>query len=543
MGLNTVEGARGFVFNGDLVSVAQLQGALDTILDGRKKLGDEAAFADLARQLQMEIEQQHYSAALESLLKDGGELMAAGRYSEAIDRLEGAREVGGEAEVRALLDSARAAAAILEERQFVEETLAAAGKLQSDGAWSQGLGALERALSRYPHNSALVQTADRLRDRVELERARAAIERHRALIRQEIDGSQWQRAAEALRNARAEFPGDRGFDDLAERIETGLYEEGWRALESRVNRDLTANALSQAQMNLESEATRTVYANDPRWKALAQEIARRREYEEALLEAERHRKAGSLSEAEELLTAVINQGPRDKRAQQMRGAIQSQRSEALRQQEIARINQGIRECLTRDDLARAAAELAAARSRYPGESIWSELQAGLDARQQSLRHQADIAAAQDGVRQALARDDVRRAVAVWVGARAKYPGEAVWTTLEEEINAREAVLKRQAGISAAEKGVREALSRDDIRQAVAALMAARARYAGEPAWATLEAEINARQAVLKRQYEIASIAESVRRWLNLDHPKDDPEGRRSRSNKSDDRRNSAWSDD
>jgi serine/threonine-protein kinase len=511
-----------------------VQGALDTILEGRKSLGDEAAFADLAHQLEMEIEQQRYSAALEGLLKDGNELMAAGRYSEAIERLDSAREFGGEAEVRALLDSARAAAAINEERRYVEETLAAAGKLQFEGAWSQALGALEQGLSRYPHNSSLVQTADRLRDRVELERARSSIERHRAIIRQEIDGSQWIRAAEALRKARAEFPGDRAFDDLADQLDAGLYEEGWRAVEARVNHDLAANALSQAQGNLENEATRTVYANDPRWKALAQEVAQRREYEEALLEADRRRKAGSLSEAEDLLTEIINQGPRDKRAHQMRGAIQSQRSETLRQQEIARITQGIREHLEQDDPAQAASELAAARSRYPGESVWTELQAGLDARQQSLRRQADIAAAEDGVRQSLRRDDIRQAVSVWIAARAKFPGEAVWTTLEAEINARQAILKRQREIAAIAESVRRRLNRDhtragleaipvtamrkallsrrreDLPPAMAELEAARAKYPGEHLWDTLQAEIDARRAVLDAE---SAIAERVSQCL------------------------------
>jgi len=55
----------------------------------------------------------------------------------------------------------------------------------------------------------------------------------------------------------------------------------------------------------------------------------------------------------------------------MRGAIQVQRSETLRQQAITRIAQGIREQLSRDDLAQAESELAAARTRYPGESAWA----------------------------------------------------------------------------------------------------------------------------------------------------------------------------
>ena len=494
-----------------------VQGALETILEGRKSLGDEAAFADLAHQLEMEIEQQRYSAALEKLLKDSSELMAAGEYSEAIDRLESASEFGGEAEVRALLDSARAAAAIHEERSYVEETLAAVEKLQSEGAWSEALGAVEQGLSRYPHNSRLVQSADRLRDLVELEQARAAIERHRAAIRQEIDSSRWQHAAEALRKARAEFPGDRAFDDLADRVDAGLYEEGWRAVEERVNHALSANSVSQALGTLENEATRTIYANDPRWKALALDVTKRREYEEALVEAERHRKAGSLSEAEELLTQIINKGPRDKRAQQLRGAIQSQHLEALRQEEIARITQGIREHLTRNDLARAESELSAARTRYPGESIWSELQAGLDGCQQALRRQADIAAAEKGVRKSLRRDDIPHALAVWADARARFPDHAVWETLEAEIRARQEVLQRRTDIAATENSVRQSLGGGDIRHATAVLAAARERFPGEAIWETLEAEIKALEAALQRQYEIAAISESVRRWLNRDH--------------------------
>jgi hypothetical protein len=233
-----------------------------------------------------------------------------------------------------------------------------------------------------------------------------------------------------------------------------------------------------------------------------------------LLEAERRRKAGSLSEAEELLTAIIDQGPRDKRAQQLRGAIQSQHSESVRQQEIARITQEIRDCLTRNDLARAASELAAARTRYPGESIWTELQAALDGRQQSLGREADIAAAQDGIREALGRDDIRQAIAVLTAARGKLPDEAVWATLEGEIRARHAVVKRRTDIAAAETGVRQALGRDDIAQAAALLNAARGKYPGESLWPTLEAEINARQAASQRQRDLTAVAESVRRRLN-----------------------------
>lgn len=513
-----------------------LQGALDTILKGRRDLGDEAAFADLARQLEMEIEQQRYSAGLESLLKESRALMAGGKFSEAADRLASAGEFSGEAEVHALLDSARSAAAIEEERRFVEVTLAAAGKLESEGELAPARGAVEQGLARYPHNSSLTQTAERLRDLVEQQRRRALIERHRTMIRLEIEDGEWKRAQAALRKARAEFPGDSAFDDLAGRVEAGLYEDGWRKVEARVNQRLAENDLSQAEKNLEDQATRTLYAQDPRWKALAQEVARRREYETALLEADHQRNAGRLSDVETLLTGIINQGPPDKRAHQMRDAVRRQRSETLRQAEIARIAEGIRERLKRGDLEQAGPELAAARARYPGESVWTELQAELDTRQQALRRQADIAAAEESVRQALGRDHIRQAVALLMAACGKFPGEAVWTTLEDEINARQAVLKQQHEISAMAESVRRWLSRDhtqadleavsltgmreallqrrreDLRPAMAELDAARAKYPGEDLWGTLQAAIDARRAFLDAEGEIAErVSQSLER--------------------------------
>ncbi|SPE34759.1 hypothetical protein SBA6_40044 [Candidatus Sulfopaludibacter sp. SbA6] len=514
-----------------------LRGALDTILKGRRDLGDEAAFADLARQLEMEIEQQRYSAGLENLLKEGRELMAGGKYSDAVDRLASAREFSGEAEVHALLDSARPAAAIEEERRFVEVSLAAAGKLESEEEWAQALGAVQRGLARYPHNSSLAQTAERLRDRLEQQHRRALIERHRAMIRLEIEDGEWKRAQAALRKARAELPGDSAFDDLAGRVEAGLYEDGWRKVEARVNQRLAENDLSQAEANLRDQATLTLYAQDPRWKALAQEVVRRREYETALLEADRQRNAGRFSDVETLLTGIINQGPPDNRAGQMRDAIRIERSEALRQAEIARIAEGIRERLKRGDSAQAGPELAAARARYPGESVWTELQAELDARQQALRRQADIAAAEESVRQELGRDHIRQAVALLMAACGKFPGEAVWTTLEDKINARQAVLKQQQHeISAMAESVRRWLSRDhtqadlgavsltemrkallqrrreDLRPARTELDAARAKYPGEDLWGTLQAAIDARRAFLDAEGEIAErVSHSLER--------------------------------
>ena len=397
----------------------KLEAALDAIAKGRQEFGDEAAFADLARLLAAELEQQRYNTALESFLREGGELVAAGRYGDAIDRLGRAGEFSGEARVRILLDSARAAKALEEERRFVDEILSGAGKLEAAGKSDQALKAVEQALPRYSHNTSLMQAAERLRGLVALELRHAAIEKHRTKIGLEIQKGDWKRAETALRKARAEFPGEAGFDDLAAQVESGLYEDGWRAVAERVNQHLAANTPARAKSDLDDQRTLTLYANDPRWKSLVEEVNKRKGYEDALSEADRKRNEGRLSEAEELLTKVINHGPPDQRADQKLHAIQVQRSETLRQQEISRIAQEIGEHQAKGDLAQAESRLAAARARYPGESAWDELQGGLDA----LRRQARIAAVAEELRRTLAQGEVKKAAAGLAAARTRYPGE------------------------------------------------------------------------------------------------------------------------
>jgi hypothetical protein len=485
-----------------------LDSALDAITDGRRLLGDDSAFTELERQIEIEIEQQRHSEALNKVLSDARGLMAAGRYSEAVELLSGPAGLASEAEVRALLDSARAAAAIQEERRLVEQILASSAKLQAEANWNQALTGVEEGLARYPHNSSLRQAAGRLREKLEAEQRRSLIEQHRAAVLAEINSAQWKQAEASLRKARAEFPDETAFDELSERVQNGLYEEGWRELAERVNQNLADRNLSQAQGNLEEEETRTMYALDPRWQALAGKVA---------------------------------------------GAIQQHRSETLRQAEIARKAEEIRECLKRNQLDQAALDLAAARTRYPGENEWSELQAELDTQKEAARRQNDLAAAEAGIEQALSRDDVRLAWSGLFAARQRFPSEMVWTGLETRIRAREEELQHEQEIARSAERIRFLLSRDhvaaggeaafpqntkivlrrrgeDLRAAMAEWEAARGRYPAEPIWGALQKECDARRAFLGAEGEIAerlgweietgdlATAEALLRRARADYP-------------------------
>jgi hypothetical protein len=145
---------------------------------------------------------------------------------------------------------------------------------------------------------------------------------------------------------------------------------------------------------------------------------------------------------------------------------------------------------------KADALLAGTRAKYPDAGRL----AALESETGSLRAQWQRELAQslsDTIRSHPHKD-----MAKWFGPqirslREKDPDEPLWARLEAEIQALEALLRRQSDVAAAGVRAREFLQRDDVRQAVAQLDAARASYPGEPLWSTLQAEIDARQAEIE----------------------------------------------
>ncbi len=350
--------------------------ALTTVREGRRDFGEDRALVDLARQLEVEVEQQRYAAGLEALLSAGQALVRAGKYAEAIERLS-AEEYAGEAEVRALRESARAAAAIEEEKRFVEARLGAAARLEAEGSAEQGLGEIQEALNRYPNSPQLLEALDRLRHVVERVRRVRAMAHRAEEVRREIAERRWKRAQALVREAQREFAGENAFDDLAAEIDRGLFDAGLEEVRRRVQERLAANQVTDAER--EFEPTRTVFAHDPRWKELERAIAQRRAYEAALAEADRSRREGDLSGAEAALTGVIERAP-DLRATQMFEAIQAQRAEAARQAELAR----------QEEARRREAERQAELARQKeAERIEAERQAALARQREAERIEAE----------------------------------------------------------------------------------------------------------------------------------------------------------
>lgn len=497
-----------------LRAAGDLRGAMAEVAEGRRRLGEDATLVELARQMENE-ERKRYSAGLRDLVDAVRELMASGRNAEAVLRMGNAKEYAGEAEVLALLDSARMAAGAEDEKRVVGEAFRTAAGFRNQGDFQRAIGALESVLAKYPRNPSLAQGLERLRDEAGRDRRSSAIQQHRSAILREMEAGAWKNAEAAVRRARSEFPNESAFDDLADRVESGLREQGLHEAASRVK---SAPAASASAAGAQLEATSPVFSRDPRWKTLEEEVTRRRAYEEGLAEAERQRREGRLTAAEEVLTGLVASAP-DGRATQAIQTVQAQRGELA-----SAVAGRVRAALQRYDLRQANAELAAGRTGYPNEGFWASLQAEIDAWEAGMRAQAAIA---ESVQDFLRRDDLRQASAKLAEGRAKYQNEALWGRLQaeiearradprREIDARQSSLSRQDQVAAIVESVRERTRRGDLVRAAADLLAAQTKFPEERIWATLQAEIDGRHEQLGRKQQISAIAENVRSCLQRD---------------------------
>jgi hypothetical protein len=154
-------------------------------------------------------------------------------------------------------------------------------------------------------------------------------------------------------------------------------------------------------------------------------------------------------------------------------------------------------------LEKTCSRLDQARTKYPGEALWQTLQAATDARRAQLESEI-----RESVRNCLSLDPLDWYARAAETARARYPGDAFLEALQTELNARREPLQRLS-LAEFEGRVRESLKQGDLAAAQSRLTAARGKHPRAQVWAQLQAEIDARQAAIARQTEVAAAGASI----------------------------------
>lgn len=464
---------------GALRDGGQLEAGLEAISRGQQHIGDDPALRDFRAHLQTEMDQQRYAATLRDLVDSARMLIREGRHADAIAALEQGGQFRGEAEVASLLAAARTGDALARERQAEKVALARVDALEAQGDVEGALAALEQARRVYPHNAVLSQRAERLRSAIEEEQRNAREAAYHARIQGSIRMAEWESAEKLLRVARTEFPA--AFGDLEEQIRRALFDRAVERISSDVRQKLGAGRIQQAQE--EVERTRTLYAADPRWKLLEDEVERHRDYESGLARADDLRKRGDLGAAEEELTNLIEAGTLDDRATGLRDEVRDGRIAG----EIARAKEAVR----RRDFDGAQRVLDELRGWAP--AAWAtrieEASQGVGAARQDLienerrAHQARIAGEVRSIRDHLARGQPEKADAALLQARSAFPDEGVWEGLQKEIAVAAEAKRAEAAAREEQALVKSALAdaqafqlRREWQKAIQTLEPALARY-------------------------------------------------------------------
>jgi serine/threonine protein kinase len=300
----------------------RLREALDTIADGRKRWGVDAALTSLGVEIEVEIKQQRFAGGLRDLLKRAGALNSAGKHDEAIQAIQEAAEYKDEAEVKALLTSVMTAAAAREEKRTVDSLLEAARNIEAQGSPAQALGALQDALRKYPQATELSAAADRLRARI---------------------------AAEELARQRKER-------ELATTNATAAIREA-----------LQRDEISQAAAQLAQ--ARSQFGGESVWGVLEGEVEGRRRFLEALEAADRERQRGNFDAAEKLLARLKPAGGDAERVRAGRNAIASDRAAKRHLDEVADVRRHLEKLKGKGNQEAVLSWLGEMQRRFPEETF------------------------------------------------------------------------------------------------------------------------------------------------------------------------------
>ena len=310
------------------ISRLHREGALEPALQAAKAAAgeypDHKEFQDLVTEIAAELQERQRRARIDEAARRATALLESDP-SQAGELLKNTlAEVGPEAYLESLLTAAQRAAGRRQEQQVVNQILAQVQKLRASQQWRDALDELERAIEQYPRRSELRLSASEVR--AELDRI-ARTEKLRTTtqaIQEALAGGDLHKCGALIDDARKEFRGESGIEQLAAELARAQRAQGLAALTASVRQSLSRDDVEGAARQLAGSSDQL--AATPEWNALKTETDERRLYLSALETARQLAGQSRFSEAEQLLAPYVKAG--HKRAGQMQRTIVEQRVRA-----------------------------------------------------------------------------------------------------------------------------------------------------------------------------------------------------------------------
>jgi hypothetical protein len=546
-----------------LADGGRLDEALRAVMDAIGEFGEETSLIECKRNFQLERDQREYARGLQARLEQGRRLLAEGNPPGAIALLEDAMlEYPGEPEIALLLSSARGALAALRESEFVKQHRSQIAALETVGQYGAALALMEAALARYPGNAELLDTAGRLRQRLQEQERKRLFAAHVRRVEEAIQSEDWDSAATSCEEAQLDFPEEAALAEYSARIHGAQRQLAIQQLQAGVRASLASQDLEAADRRL--AAARLDFSQDPAWQALSLELERYRAYDGDLQRAVEACAAGAYDDAEELLRRWLAEAP-DPRAAKLFETVASARREAeerarreaqerarreaeeqARRREEAAVAKGRDDAdalIRKADYQGAIAVLDQLAGQYPGRpNIQRDREAVAEALERQRREAKELARRQQEAIVAKGRTDaeafVRKgdyqgATGILDQLAGEYPGhpdiqrdrEAAAEAMERQRNEAEGLARRQQEAIVA-KGRTDAeafVQKGDYQGAIGILDQLDGQYPGHPgiqrdreaAAEALERQRREAKELARRQQEEAAIASQRRHAADL----------------------------
>ena len=347
-----------------LADDGQLDAALRAVMDAIGEFGEETSLVECKRNFQLERDQREYARGLQARLEQGRRLLAEGNPAGAVGLLEDAMlQYPGEPEIGLLLSSARGALAALRESEFVKQHRSQIAALETVGQYGAALALMEAALALYPGNAELLDTAGRLRQRLQEQERTRLFATHVRRVEEAIQSGDWDSAATSCEAAQLDFPEEAALAEYSARIHEAQRQLAIQQLQAQVRGSLARQDLEAVERQL--AATRLSFSQDPVWQMLSLEFERYRAYDGDLRRAAEACAAGTYDHAEELLRRWLAEAP-DPRAAKLFESVSRVRREAEEQARRVAQERARREA---EELARRQQKAAIAEGRSDADAL------------------------------------------------------------------------------------------------------------------------------------------------------------------------------
>jgi tetratricopeptide (TPR) repeat protein len=314
----------------------ELDEAAGRIAGAKSEFGAEPVWRDLHQQLEF---RRNY----ERILHETEKLRLQGKHEPAEDLLRSVLEDAPDARAAALHRSISAELIRKQRDDAIAHARREVARFLDKENMAEALGILDRICEKYPDE---LELADRRKDvadraewqrreleRQETERRRAAERTHKILgCRSAVDAavksSLWDEALRAIAAYERDLPNDATLVELRRQVEDQKRRATLEILVGRVQKSLSRGDLDGAARQI--GGARLDFSDEPIWETLQEEIARHRQYESLLTDAQNLIIDARYDPAQQKLREAVALNSADARAAELLKEIGNEKNVRLR---------------------------------------------------------------------------------------------------------------------------------------------------------------------------------------------------------------------